>query len=154
MSNVRPMKRWLAVALWFVGLLLASDELRAVLQHAFFRAYIASRGSSWQSWFPSPEAATLAIFATVFFAAGAVLASRVSQWGVGLLLAIGLGIAIPSTSLFFEAPHPWMIQDHGNTWRTVALSWANWYLPPLASAAGAVAWAFAAARRTAGESAA
>jgi hypothetical protein len=145
------MKRWIAVALWFAGLLLASDELRAVLQHAFFRAYVASRGSQWQFWIPSPEAATLAIYATVFFAAGAVLASRVSQWRVGLLLAIGLGVAIPSTTLFFEAPHPWMIQDHGNTWGTVALSWANWYLPPLASAAGAVAWSLAVAHRTAGQ---
>jgi hypothetical protein len=127
------MKRWLAVALWFAGLLLASDELRAVLQHAFFRAYISSRGSPWQFWIPSPKAATLAIYATVFFAAGVV------------------GVAIPSTTLFFEAPHPWMIQDHGNTWGTVALSWANWYLPPLACAAGAVAWSLAVAHRTAGE---
>ena len=145
------MKRWLAVALWFVALLFASDELRAVLQRAFFGAYKASRDSSLEPWLPSIDAAMLAICATVFAAAGAILASRVSQLHVGLLLAIGLGIAVPSTSLFFEAPHPWFIQIHGNTWRTVALSWANWYMPPLASAAGAIAWGLAVARRTAGE---
>ena len=143
------MKRALWLVALFGGLFVASDALRSVLQDQLFSAYVS--GSVEQSWWrryaPAVEVTNMALYATVFGITGATLASQTPRLGIGLLLAFLLGLAVPTSSLPFEPPHPWFVQDHGNTWLVVLLSWSNWYMPPLASIAGAFAWSLIAPKR-------
>ncbi|HEY6095792.1 MAG TPA: hypothetical protein VIU93_12650 [Gallionellaceae bacterium] len=132
------MKRTLRIALLFSVLFIISDEAWSRLVTLLHKTYTASlTDNAWQ--FSSFELAYLLVTGIVFLVSGAIVTCFISQRLSALLLSCGLGVAVPASRLFFEQPRPWFYQDHGVTWLLLTVSWANWWLPPLAACIGAIA---------------
>jgi hypothetical protein len=132
------MKRTLRIALLLSALFIISDEAWVTIVTLLHKAYTASLAdNAWQS--SSFEWAYLLLTAIVFLATGAILTCFLPQRRLALLLAFGLGVAVPASRLFFEPPRPWFYQDHGVNWLLLTVSWANWWLPALGACLGAIA---------------
>lgn len=132
------MKRTLRIAFLLVVLFIVSDETWSTLLTWLHNAYTVSlTDNPWP--FPTYEWAYVLLSAIVFIAAGAILTCFIPQQRLALLLAFGVGVAVPASRLFFEQPRPWFYQDHGVTWWLLTVSWANWWLPPFGACLGAVA---------------
>jgi len=147
------MNRHLRISLWFIGLFVGADAVRATLQRSLLLAYL-SRDSGWNQWLPRTELAMLAVYFVVFGIAGAAIARVAQRSSLGICLSIALGAAAPLSSLLFESPHPWIVRDHGSTPWLIAMSWAHWYMPPVACAIGALVWQRLSGRHARGENAA
>jgi hypothetical protein len=133
------MSRKLSLVALFVVLAIAADHLRASLQHRLVEsdgAHIVT-GAARPVWLPSVLVGTFWIYAAVFSLLGFVVASLLAPSRRAVLWAMAAGLAVPISSLFFQAPEPWFMQDHGNTWLNTALGWVHWYMPPLAAGLGA-----------------
>lgn len=132
------MKRTLRLAFILSALFIIADETLSSLVTSLHNAYTASLSDNpWQ--FSTFAWAYLFLSVIVFVAAGAILTCFIPQRRLALLLAFAFGVAVPASRLFFDQPRPWFYQDHGVTWLLLAVSWANWWLPPIGVCLGAIA---------------
>ena len=129
-------KLWLFVLC--AVLAIATDSLRSVLQRKLIERNLTqiTDGVALLAWFPSAEIGTLWLYLILFGVLGFVVVSLVAPAPRAVLWAVLTGLAIPVFDLFFEAPRPWTMLSHGNTWITAALGWVGLYMPPLASGLG------------------
>jgi hypothetical protein len=138
------MKNALRLGAWFVVLLIATDQLAALVAAKLASVRVAYMDEArspqpYESWLGSSghlETLVLVSVAILFIVSGALLASRVSRPRQGLLLAVALGLSF--TALRFLG-NPWIVYSHAPLWLWV-LSWSPYYVPPVAAAVGAVLW--------------
>ena len=111
------MSRKLSLFVLIAVLVIAADHLRAVLQHILFESDVAhiTTGVAGPVWLPNALVGSFWIYAFVFPSLGFVVASLLAPSRRAILWAVLAGLAVPISSLFFEAPEPWFMQDHGNT---------------------------------------
>jgi hypothetical protein len=124
----------LRMVLWFFGLLFAAEFART---------------SAWEIIGNLPleihQNAALTIplnvliWVLAFGAAGALLARAVTR-SLALPLAVVLGAAELLPMIVEGRVQPWTFAVHDTSLISRVLGWANWYVPVLASATGAIAW--------------
>jgi hypothetical protein len=140
------MKRALWTVAIFLGLLFVTDEVRSQLQRYVHEIRIAGLGTdAWLNAGDNLLFADVGIYAIVFAVAGAVIAWRAPSASWGVSFALLLGLAVSAITLAFNPPQPFYLSTYMPWWIEL-LSWANWYMPPIAAALGAFTWNIVASR--------
>lgn len=134
------MKRFLVNVVLFIFLLFAADFVRASLvsQFSAFRLTALNTGA----WLGSSNHVLIlwaCVYAGVYAAVGLIVGWHTTRPIFGIGFAALLGITTPIVTLFFQGPQPMAFSAHGPWWYDF-LGWANWYGPPTAAIAGALAW--------------
>lgn len=122
---------WRAAA-WFLGLLVLAHTADTYI----FRGLVSLSPGALTSPYWALEALAATATAVIFLLAGATLASRLGDSRFTISWAATLGIAYVVIVAFQE---PRLMYSHAPIWLWV-LAWADYYLPPIASALGAVLW--------------
>ncbi len=135
------MKRASLVITLLIVTFLAADAMRALLGGMINSSAIKHLEAGVHTWLTSGAGVAVAlagVFLLVFFIAGLAAALIVKEPVPALLSSIAVGLASPLSTLPFGPPTPTTWITHSPPWLE-ALFWANWYVPPIAAAAGAAA---------------